>query len=103
MVVAFKMKLKPGNQEEYKTRHDDIWPELKQLLSAAGVSDYHIFLDKETDFLFAVQTVSGDQDSQDLASEPIVRKWWNYMADIMETNEDDSPTIAPLKEVFYLP
>ncbi|MCC9168767.1 L-rhamnose mutarotase [Pontibacter harenae] len=98
---AFKMKLKPGCEAEYKKRHDEIWPELAQLLKDAGVSDYAIFLDEETNTLFAVQKQNG-ASSQDLGSTAIVQKWWAYMADIMETNPDNSPVSVPLKEVFYL-
>jgi L-rhamnose mutarotase len=99
---AFKMKLKPGHLAEYKKRHDEIWPELTQLLKDAGVSDYSIFLDEETNTLFAVQKQSG-QSSQDLGSTAIVQKWWAYMADLMDTNPDNSPVTVPLTEVFYLP
>ena len=99
---AFKMKLKPGFEAEYKKRHDEIWPELAGLIRDSGVSDYSIFLDRETGTLFAVQKQSGGQSSQDLGSYPIVRKWWDYMSDIMETNPDHSPVTIPLTEVFYL-
>ncbi len=99
---AFKMKLKPGFAEEYKKRHDAIWPELKELIKSTGVSDYSIFLDEETNTLFASQKVSGESGSQDLGTNPVVRKWWDYMADIMECNPDNSPVSIPLKEVFYL-
>jgi L-rhamnose mutarotase len=99
---AFKMKLKPGYIAEYKKRHDEIWPELAALLKQAGVSDYSIFLDEETNTLFAVQKQSG-ASSQDLGSTPIVQKWWAYMADLMDTNPDNSPVTVPLQEVFYLP
>jgi L-rhamnose mutarotase len=102
MRVAFKMKLKPGCVDEYRKRHDALWPELKQLLSESGVSDYSIFHDPETNILFAVQQSNG-QGSQDLGSLPVVQKWWAYMADIMETNADHSPVSTPLQEVFYLP
>lgn len=102
MRCAFKMKLKPGCAEEYKNRHDAIWPELKQLLKDTGISDYSIFLDEESDTLFAVQKQSGYNSSQDLDALPIVEKWWAFMADIMEVNPDNSPVITPLKEVFYL-
>jgi len=100
--IAFKMKLKKGFEDEYRKRHDEIWPELTQLLREAGISDYSIFLDSETNLLFAVQKQSGNGSSQDLGSNPIVQRWWKYMADIMETNEDDSPVTIPLNEVFYL-
>lgn len=101
--IAFKMKLKPGCEAEYKKRHDEIWPELAELIRCSGVEDYSIFLDHETNILFAVQKQSGEQSSQDLGSNPIVQKWWAYMADIMEANPDHSPVTVPLSEVFYLP
>jgi L-rhamnose mutarotase len=100
--IAFKMYLNEGQKAEYKKRHDEIWPELKMLLKGAGVSEYSIFLDEETNILFAFQKVDGNSGSQDLGSNPVVKKWWAYMADIMETNTDNSPVIFPLEEVFYL-
>ena len=99
---AFKMYLKPGCEEEYIRRHNLIWPELKQLLSDSGVSDYSIFGDRDTNILFAVQKVSGEGGSQDLGSTEIVQKWWAYMADIMETNPDESPVSVDLVPVFHL-
>jgi L-rhamnose mutarotase len=100
--VAFKMHLKKGMREEYKKRHDAIWPELKQLLKDAGISEYSIFLDEETDTLFAFQKVTEGSGSQDLGQNELVQKWWKYMVDIMKTNPDNSPVSVPLKEVFYL-
>ncbi|QJW89185.1 L-rhamnose mutarotase [Spirosoma taeanense] len=100
---AFRMKLKPGFSDEYKKRHAAIWPELVALLKQTGVGEYRIFLDEETHLLFAVQEVSGEQSSQELGTTEIVQRWWAYMADIMETNPDNSPVTIPLKEVFYMP
>ena len=99
---AFKMQMKPGFEREYKKRHDEIWPALSKLLKDSGISDYSIFLDQETNTLFAIQKQEGDASSQDLGSDPVVQKWWEYMADIMESNEDFSPVTVPLTEVFYL-
>lgn len=99
---AFIMKLKKGYEEEYKKRHDEIWPELQQLLRDNGIKDYSIFLEEDTGMLFAVQKLDGNAGSQDLGKTEIVQKWWKYMADIMETNPDNSPVTIPLKEVFHL-
>ncbi|MFV5695247.1 L-rhamnose mutarotase [Flavobacterium sp. LB3P122] len=99
---AFKMKLKPGFELEYKKRHDEIWPELGSLLSETGIQDYSIFLDEETLLLFAVQKISEDFDMDLLPNHPIVKKWWAYMGDIMETNPDNSPVASSLKEVFHM-
>ena len=100
--LAFKMYLNEGQKEQYIKRHNEIWPELKELLKNAGVSEYSIFLDEETNILFAFQKVSGDGGSQDLGQTDIVKKWWNYMADIMRVNPDNSPVSIELQEVFYL-
>ncbi len=99
--VAFKMKLKPGCEAEYKKRHDEIWPELSRVLREAGVSDYSIFLDQETLILFAVQKLSADNTADRLPHDPVVRKWWAFMADIMETNPDHSPVCVPIPEMFH--
>lgn len=101
--AAFKMKLKPGFEAEYKKRHDEIWLELSKEMTAAGVSDYSIFLDEETLTLFAVQKLTDTNTADQLPQQEIVKKWWDYMADIMEVNEDNSPVVTPLKEVFYMP
>ena len=99
---GFKMKMLPGFKEEYKKRHSKIWPELVILMKNEGISNYSIFLDEETNILFAYQEQSGESSSQDLGNTEIVKKWWKYMADIMETNPDNSPISIPLEQVFYL-
>ena len=100
--VAFKMKLKPGFKQEYINRHNEVWPEIADLIIRSGISDYSIFLDEETNILFGVQKVNGDISSQDLGAVEIQQKWWDYMSDIMETNPDHSPVTVHLEEVFYL-
>jgi L-rhamnose mutarotase len=99
---AFKMKLKPGTTEEYKRRHDEIWPQLAEVLHTAGISDYSIFLDEETRTLFAVQQQADNNTIAELPKHPVVRKWWDYMAPLMETHPDNAPVSVELKEVFHL-
>jgi L-rhamnose mutarotase len=99
---GFKMKLNPGFRDEYRKRHNEIWPELVTLLKNEGIGNYSIFFDEETNTLFAYQEQSGKSSSQDMGSNEIVRKWWNYMADIMEINPDNSPVSIPLEQVFYM-
>ena len=100
--IGFKMKLFPGQEAEYRKRHDAIWPELKAVIANGGATDYTIFHDPETDILFGIVHVPDDADGGDPASDPIVRKWWDYMSDIMETNPDRSPVQRPLVEVFHM-
>ena len=100
--VAFRMKLFPGMAVEYKRRHDDIWPELLALLRRTGVSEYSIFLDESTNDLFGVLQCVNATALDRLPDDPIVKKWWASMKDVMETNTDNSPISLSLREVFYL-
>lgn len=101
--LAFKMLMNPGCKEEYKKRHDQLWPELEALLKQAGVEDYSIYLDEETNSLFGILKVADKKQMDDLPNHPVMKKWWAHMKDIMVTNPDNSPVSVPLKEVFYMP
>lgn len=100
---AFKMKLNPGCEAEYRKRHDEIWPELVALLKSAGVSDYSIFLDRETNILFGVLWRNANHTMEELPLDPIMQRWWAHMADIMETRADNKPVATDLETVFHLP
>lgn len=100
---VFRMKLNDGMAEEYKRRHDAIWPELVDLLRDAGVSDYSINLDEETGHLIGVLVREDDHRTDTLPEHPVMQKWWAHMGDIMETNADNSPVVAPLTLLFHMP
>ncbi|MQT12598.1 L-rhamnose mutarotase [Segnochrobactrum spirostomi] len=101
--IAFKMKLFPGFEAEYRKRHDEIWPELVALLKEAGISDYSIFLDPETLILFAVLRRPAVHGMDRLPETEVMRRWWAMMGDIMASNPDGSPVTAPLVPMFHLP
>lgn len=101
--VAFRMTLKPGMREEYEQRHREIWPELADALRAAGIRDYWIFLDESTGHLFASYKRTETHRTDSLAALPVMRKWWNHMAELMETHADNAPIATPLAPVFHLP
>jgi L-rhamnose mutarotase len=96
------MKLRPGREQEYRRRHDEIWPELVRELRGAGISDYSIYLDRGTGSLFAFQKLREGNTADGLKDHPVMRRWWDAMADLMETNPDRSPVVQQLEEVFHL-
>lgn len=100
---AFTMQLNPGMEDEYRKRHDEIWPELADLLHEAGVSDYSIHLDSKSGILFGVLTRRKDHTMAALPDHPVMKRWWAHMADIMATNPDNSPVAQDLVTVFHLP
>ncbi len=99
---AFRMRLNPGMAAEYEARHDAIWPELSALLREAGVSDYSIHLDEETNLLFGVLRRREDHTMADLPNHPVMQRWWAHMADIMDTKPDNEPVAVPLLTVFHM-
>ena len=100
--IAFTMRLNAGQADEYRRRHDAIWPELVSLLHSAGISDYSIFLDEPTGTLFAVLRRAAGHRMATLATEALMRQWWAHMGDIMATNPDGSPVVVPLLPMFHL-
>lgn len=99
--IGFRMQLNEGQAFEYQRRHDEIWPELVELLKHAGVSDYSIFLHEPTNSLFAVLRRTPDHTMDNLPLEPVMQKWWAYMADIMQTDENSEPVVEPMERVFH--
>ena len=100
---AFLMTLKPGTWIEYEKRHNPIWPELQQVLKDHGVRNYSIYFDRSTNRrLFAYAEVESEELWRRIADTEVCRRWWAYMKDLMQTNEDYSPVAADLDEVFHL-
>lgn len=100
---VFRMRLNPGMEDEYRRRHDAIWPELVDLLHAAGVRDYSIHLDRETGLLIGVLMRPEAHGMADLPRHPVMQRWWAHMADIMQTHPDNEPVAVALERVFHLP
>jgi len=101
-IHAFRMQLKPGTVEEYRRRHDAIWPELSALLTDAGIRDYSIFLDEGTLSLFAVLRVTPDNTRETVPDHPVMRRWWDYMAPLMEVEPGNRPLEWPLPLLFHM-
>lgn len=102
MIKGFKMKIFDGQAEEYERRHNELWPEMKDMIHEYGGKNYTIFLDKETNVLFGYLEIENEELWAKSADTAICRKWWDYMADIMHTNEDNSPVSVDLQNVFHL-
>lgn len=100
-IHAFRMQLKPGVIDEYRRRHDAIWPELSQLLTDSGIHDYSIFLDEQTLALFAVLKLADDNRRDALPDHPMMKRWWDHMAPLMEVQADNRPVETPLPLIFH--
>lgn len=101
-IFAFKMQLNDGMRDEYKHRHDEIWPELSAMLKNAGVVEYSIHLDSQTNILFAHMKRRKDHGLDALPQTELMKKWWAHMADIMDTHPDNEPVSMPLETMFEM-
>jgi len=99
---GFVMSVSPGQAEEYRRRHNPIWPELEATLKEHGVSSYSIFLHPQTYQLFAYAEIEDEQKWNAIAQTDVCRRWWAYMKEIMPSNPDNSPIAADLQEVFHI-
>jgi|GEM_PF-435410 len=83
-------------------RHDEIWPDLVDLLKDAGISDYSIHLDDETNLLFGVLWRTAENKMDALPAHDVMQKWWLHMSDIMESQSTGEPVVASLEALFHL-
>ncbi|MGA1799085.1 L-rhamnose mutarotase [Sphingomonas sp. 4RDLI-65] len=100
-IHAFRMQLKPGVVDEYRKRHDAIWPELSALLTESGIHDYSIFLDEATLSLFAVLKLAEPNTRAALPDHPVMKRWWDHMAPLMEVEDDNRPKEWSLPLIFH--
>jgi L-rhamnose mutarotase len=96
------MSLNPGYQAEYAHRHNPIWAELDDVLRRHGVQSYSIFLDPNTNDLFAYAEIESDERWAAMAGTEVCRRWWRSMRELMPSHQDDSPLTHDLREVFHL-
>ncbi|MCR5626710.1 MAG: L-rhamnose mutarotase [Lachnospiraceae bacterium] len=102
MIKSFKMKLYEGMQDEYEKRHNELWPEMIDMIHEHGGKNYSIFWDRETNILFGYIEIEDEEKWAKSADTPVNRKWWDFMAPVMETNPDNSPVCVDLKCLFHL-
>ena len=100
---ACKAVLKEGKKEEYIRRHDEIWPELVEVLKSAGIENYSIWLCGNELFGYYECANGIEYAGKVQAESPVVQRWNEYMKDVMEMEVDPETGAQPhLTEVFYL-
>ncbi len=98
---AFVMSVLPGCENEYRSRHSPIWPDLEETLRSHGVKNYSIFLHPNTLQLFAYVEFESESQWMAISQTEVCKKWWDHMKEIMPTNSDNSPVVESLDEVFH--
>jgi len=99
---AFVMSVIPGSEDEYERRHKPIPADLERALKEGGAHNYSIFLDPETNLLFAYVEIEDEERWNAVAQTDACRRWWASMTDVMPSNPDNSPVAREAREVFHL-
>ncbi len=66
------------------------------------IGNYSIYLDPESNSLFAYLERHEDHQMDRLPGHPLMRQWWDYMRDIMRTHPDGAPVVVELMPMFHL-
>jgi L-rhamnose mutarotase len=97
------MTLKEGKLEEYKRKHDEVWPEISEILRSSGVTNYSIYYDKKDNTLIEYMELTDDNTFDQMEELETIKKWNIFMKDLLVTKseEDASPIVDELLEVFH--
>ena len=100
---SFRMTLKEGKLEEYKKKHDEVWPEISEILATAGVTNYSIYYDKKDNTLIEYMELTDDNTFDQMEELETIKKWNIFMQDLLVTRskEEASPVVSELLEVFH--
>jgi L-rhamnose mutarotase len=100
VTVAFCLRLRGGMEDEYKRRHDELWPDMRTALLGEGILHYEIYLHGPTRMLFAHQVRQAGRGPT-AEGEAVIARWRAYMADILEM-DGDYPVREELERQFRL-
>lgn len=100
---AWRAKLLDGKLDEYIRRHDEIWPEMKEVLKQAGIRNYTIWHEGGDLFGYYECEKGIEYAARIQAQSPVVARWDAYMKDVMVMEKDEETGAQPqLQQVFLL-
>jgi L-rhamnose mutarotase len=96
------MRVKAGEEREYRRRHETVWPAMLRALKDAGCSNYSIYM-KGRDLFAYMQVEDFDRFKQQMAANDDSQRWEAQMAPIMERAiQPETGFHELLPEVFHL-
>lgn len=99
---AWKARIVEGTINEYEKRHNEIWPEMIEVLKSAGIRNYTIW-NVGNELFGYYECDSIEYASQIQNSSEVVKKWDEYMKDILIMEKDPITGAQPmLKQVFSM-
>ena len=101
--ICFVLNVRPDQLDEYRARHREVWPEMREALAATGWHDYSLFLRRDGLLVGYLLTEDFEQAKAAMKDMPVNARWQEYMAPLfagLEVHADDGMTA--LEEVFHL-
>lgn len=102
--VCFLLKVRPARLVEYRERHADVWPRMRQALSDAGWHNYSLFLRDDGLLVGYLETDDFEAAQAAMAATEVNAEWQAEMAGFFESLHGARPDEAmrPLTEIFHL-
>jgi L-rhamnose mutarotase len=100
--LCILIELEHGAEEEYQRRHDELWPEMRDALKAAGYSNYSLFRRGTTVIGYAECVPDVARVLETMAASPVTPRWNASFQDIIKRLTDESGQPLRFAEVWHL-
>jgi L-rhamnose mutarotase len=102
--VCFCLQVKRERMDDYKQRHREVWPEMREALSRTGWHNYSLFLREDGLLVGYLETDDFERAKKEMAQTEVNARWQQEMAPLFEAGESTRPDeqMKPLTEVFHL-
>ncbi len=99
---CFTFSIKPGTEQEYQRRHDEIWPEMVDALRAAGIRNYTLFRRGLGIIAYAECEPDARTAFAAIAATDVDARWSEWFADVIEQRFDEHGEAMTAEEVWHL-
>jgi L-rhamnose mutarotase len=102
--ICFVLRVRPDRLDEYRLRHRDIWPEMREALAATGWGNYSLFLRDDGLLVGYLETEDFARARAAMDATEVNARWQAEMAEFFESLDGRAPdeAMSPLTEVFHL-
>jgi L-rhamnose mutarotase len=100
--ICFLMEILPGREDEYQRRHDEIWPELVEELTKAGVRNYSLFRRGTTVIAYAECHPDAATAFGKVGATEVNTRWSQWFGDVLSRHTDDDGNLIEATEVWHL-
>ncbi|MGA2530049.1 MAG: L-rhamnose mutarotase [Acidimicrobiales bacterium] len=102
--ICFHLQVRPERVEEYRVRHQAVWPEMQAALRETGWRNYSLFLAEDGLLTGYLECEDFDASVQAMGRSEVNARWQEDMAGFFQGIEGSQPdqSMRPLLEIFHI-